>query len=84
MKFQVRMGLSAVSLSVITSVTGWAWTTVFWYQSTSAVSEVMTPRLSVIFPCLMRVGRRCTNVFWPPSGYSSTSTCDEKPVTWVK
>src|SRR4051812_631009 len=50
----------------------------------SRAFSVVIPRLSVMLPCLMRPGRRCTNVLIPPSGYSMTSTCDENPLTWVK
>src|SRR3954471_15732532 len=55
----------------------------FSYQLINADSLVI-PRLSVMLPCLIRPGSLCTKLLTPPSGYSCTSSCDEKPLIWVK
>src|ERR1051325_8509895 len=77
------MVLPSSSRTLIDRSAGCTFTTVAWNHCRRAFSLV-TPRLSVIFPCLIRVGRRCTNVLMPPSGYSITSTCADSPVTCVK
>src|SRR4051794_1885105 len=79
----VCTGLPSESRTWIARSVGWTFTHVCSYHCRSAFSVVI-PRLSVMLPCLMRVGRRCTKLLIPPSGYSITSICDEKPVTCVK
>src|SRR4051794_37130687 len=58
--------------------------TTVWLNQASSDFSLVIPRLSVMLPCLMREGRRCTKSLIPPSGYSSTSTWAENPLTCVK
>src|SRR3954447_20784330 len=62
---------------------GSASTTLAWNQVNSAPSRVR-PTFSVMLFCLMRLGSLWTMSLRPPSWYSRTSSCADRPWTCVK
>src|SRR5215203_2216057 len=83
MNDHVCSGWPAKSSTLMDRLVGSALITDFDSHSSSEAS-LLTPRLSVMLPCLTRDGRRCTKKLLPPSGYSRTSTWAENPLTCVK